>query len=795
MIDHSPEDPRSAAGARRRPARLAAVLAFLGALPGPASCSPRPEGSEGIVLSNGAIRIELDETTGAITAVDNLTRSLSLLPESAGAEPPVLVGLPRGLVARPRSFTCGEIEGGEDGQSIRLRWDCDREIAVEIALELPAEGSAVRFRCAVLNSGKQSVVHLAFPRFSALAPLGERSEDDVLVHAFVRGVLVRDPARSLDLPLNPLASQQYPQAYAGMTHQLIDYYSEGRGGFFFAALDPHSTEKLVSMPVADGRLAMEWRYSNWDKRPGAGMDLGFDFVIGANTTGDWYEAADFYRDWAHTTDWCTREGPNRGRPEDRRARWLFEEIGLATFGTSARVDQSAWYRAYHDIIGAPILHVPGHDWKKLGGLSADRDPYENEFHPENLRAIRESGDRFSPFYSDHKTNFLTPERREQIARLASTDRPQAWPEPCPSTDFWRELHASRSIQIVQELGADASYWDASAANRQLACAHPAHPHPPGWGRWMNDAYRALYRGTRQRLAEACGRYVPLGVELMHEGLIDSFDFYQARNGGGFMGSYEAGFLRGLALRHQQETVPVFAYIYHEYAPVSLDGCGKVSARIGDIFYWMAARVTLWGSVFELNNESTPTERFPGMERVGQLHYRGVGSFEWLERDHPANSPYDEKKGAFLRDLVAARTGFANDFLAYGRMLPPLEVEAGEVSLSYDYYANLDWGGVPNTLNYSDAHGEYDVPRVLHAAWQSGDRLGLLFVNLGQEEHAVKVRFDLGRYERYGLSFGEEARGERVTAQGREAFSCAGGDPVELVLPPRRIVLIELPAGD
>ncbi len=743
-----------------------------------------------LVLENERIRLAFDRGDGRLLAVDNLVQGLSLLPE--GGEP---AGLPEVTFfgARPpevQEFGYVVVEDEDQQKILELSWDYADDVSLVMRAELAGESELCYLWPRVENAGSRKLNALHFPRLPRLATLGESAEDDILVSAFVRGTKVRDPARSLDIPHNPMLSARYPQAYNGLTHQLIDYYSEGIGGFFFACFDPHSTEKTIELPLADGGMGMEWRFHGWDQRAGASLDFDFAFVFGVNTTGDWYRAADHYREWALTTDWVRRAGPNSQRREDGRAPWLFEDIGLATFGTAASVDQSAWYQAYHDLAGATVFHVTGVE--SLGEQGRGGDPFDIEFrvHPSNRAAFDRNGDRFAIFLADLKTTFLPVEMAREVGRTTISVVARATPEACPGSDLWRQLHASRAARALELTGADSFYHDASAPNRSLLCESLEHGHPPGRGRWMNERYREQYQNSQAAVSEICGDYTPIGVELMHEGLIDSFDYYQARNGAGFMGGLEGGFYRGLQLRGKAETVPVFAYIYHDYAPVALDGCGKVSERIGDIFYWMSARVALAGGIFELNNEFSPTERFPGMKEVGIVHYRKDRPFEWVGSDAAANSPYDPLKGAFVRELVAARTDFAQDFLAYGQMLPPLEVEAGEVELGFAYYNNIDWGGRPNSLVFSEETGKYRSPRVLHSAWKFADRLGLLFVNLDAEEVGAVVSFDLERYRSYGLRLEGKVMGERVTSTGRKPFRVEAGIGRELSLPSRQVVLLE-----
>lgn len=752
------------------------------------------EQGNSLVLNNGILRLEFERASGELLAVRNLPAELELFERGPGACALPILASSGKRSFRVKNFAYEVLRDDAELQSVRLTWTIGMRVEIILRVELAAGQPMAFFWPRVENGGNLSVRGLTFPNIAALATLGETSRDDVLVHAFTRGMKFLDPAHSLDLQHNPLELASYPQAYNGMTHQLVDYYEPGRGGFFFACFDPHSTEKTLEMPAKDGRLAMAWTFRSWDATEGASLDFDFPFVIGANLTGDWYGAADLYREWAESAPWCRDAGRLADRPETQRARWLLEDVGLATFGTSASRDQSAWFRAYHDILDGPVFHVLGHDTLAAQGRAGDPRDIEYELHPANRRAFESTGDPFAVFLADLKTSFLLPEIAHEVGRTTLSIVPRATPEGCPTVELWQLIHAARGASAVGEFGADSFYCDASGPNRNLSCFSEEHPHPVGRGRWMNEGFRDLYANTRRAMSEECGTYTPLGVELMHEGLIDRFDYYQARNGGGFMGGLEGGFYRGLQLRGLAESVPVFSYIYHEYAPVALDGCGKATEKIGDIFYWMAARVALAGGIFELNNEFAPPERFPGMDCVGILHYRLAREFDWVPMGARGNDAFDERKGAFLREIAAARTGYGKDFLAYGRMQPPLEFERETIELDYVYGNNIDWGGKPNTTNFADVRGKYRVDRVQHTAWSFENRLGFFFVNLGEEQLLLEVKLDLERYWP-GRDVDMDAAQITVVSAGmRFGMNVTSDGTMSLPLPSRGVVLIEVSAA-
>ena len=216
----------------------------------------------------------------------------------------------------------------------------------------------------------------------------------------------------------------------------------------------------------------------------------------------------------------------------------------------------------------------------------------------------------------------------------------------------------------------------------------------------------------------------------------------------------------------------------------------------DFFTWAEARTVLWGGLMTA---------FPRL----------------------SDSTLSEGRVRFLRSLVAARTDFARDFLAYGRMQRPPAVECGTIEIDH----GLADGGWLRKIRFSQPPPDLEdvvplpdappddrqasddlsveewargllaipavaaknptirVPSVLCEAYTLGDdRLGVLLVNLRREsEGAVRLPVDpiscglpAGTYElRQATAAGQQRLG--VFRDRRE---------IELGLPPREVLLLE-----
>jgi hypothetical protein len=157
---------------------------------------------------------------------------------------------------------------------------------------------------------------------------------------------------------------------------------------------------------------------------------------------------------------------------------------------------------------------------------------------------------------------------------------QYWfPFMCPGTAFWRNFHVARDALLAGLHRPHALYYDISLNNVLMACYAGGHDHDPGSGEQIMDAYARMYEDTRQAMADAAGRPVATGAEMVSELVIPYMDFYQARAEATPLSSFEADFWRPWVVAGKVEKIPLFAYVYHEYGPLRMDGWGKLAATL------------------------------------------------------------------------------------------------------------------------------------------------------------------------------------------------------------------------
>lgn len=743
-----------------------------------------------IELENTRLYVGLSEENGAIVSLRDRSNGREYIEPGRTGGDVFRLETEAGTSGGFRGFAY-EIRQGEGYRECLLRWQSQAGPTVTGTVRLREDADLLEFRCGVENAADgPPVISLEYPILSGLGAITDGGEDDVVVHSFATGFQVRNPLKHFRHDGMGFRYMPYPESFSGAAMQFFAYYGKGRGGLYFAALDPEGYAKWLNFYKNEGGLLeASFIHACEDIGAGKGIEVSYVMEVQLLRGQGWPEAAGLYKAWAVQQSWCAKGtlAERRDRGDAGLFRWLYEEAGAATFGVNAGYDRTKWLRKYRERIGTPLFHILGPDWSKApqtfgrGVPGGYDDWFPTRFNLDNITCIREQGDRFAPFEFDYLFNFAGADgdRAKAAAQRFPEDKKSIdayrFPFLCPAAPFTRELHQRRDETLQREADVDAIYYDISANNILKACHDESHGHPIGGGKAINDAYRSNYAETKAAMGQAAGRYVPMGTEMMNETVMDVLDFYQARAGGQPAAPLEGYPFRELLKSGDAELVPLFAYVYHEYGPVRLDGWGKLTAEIGDLFYFTVARTYLWGGLYELNYEYSPMEALDGVENGSDEHY---AAFE------PRGYAFAEERADYLSLFAALRTGTGNKYLAYGEMLPPLPLDAGRLTLDWFHYNH----GI-GSLEYNDA-GSLSVERIVHAVWKYRDEsVGLFFANVSEE--AREVAFCTGdlpvtgsvmelRYHMY--SPGPERREpETVKADAQE---------LKLTIPPRCVVLLE-----
>jgi hypothetical protein len=749
-----------------------------------------------IALECDRLRVVVDGSTGAFRQIDHRPAGISLIaqPEIA-ARNPFLIVFADGTTLQ--TWQSCVVSSDRASQSMTVAWTLERMLELKAQLHLDAETGDLRCTLTLENPESAPVAAVAYPYVAGIGRLGAEPEGDELVHPYATGFVVRNPLDHLPpvtgetMGDKPVVLGLYPEGFSGSTMQFMAYSAVGRGGFYVAAEDGAGREKWLNFyrhPEGDLRLSVWHGPDNYADERSVKPD--YVTVLAALDGGTWYDAAERYKTWAVEQSWVA-QGPLWSRED--RSRRLLEEIGVCTFGINPRWDRSPWLTAIDEIAGTPVLHVLGPNWSRVesnymnnhpGGLA---DWFPATFNPENLRVIRENHDYLVPFEFD----LLFGRAEGSSDTAAGTEALQVIPRPtlsrdaydfpflCPVTPFARDLHVARDRTLAGEYGVDGVYYDISVNNVRHICLSSEHGHEPGDTVALTAAYRALLADTAGAMRDAtAGRVVPQGTEMINEQMLPVVAFYQARAEASPASTFEAGPFRNLIKAGMAEKIPLFAYVYHEYGPVRLDGWAKLSREQGEFVYFVLGRVFLQGGLIELNYE------FSGLEDLDESSDAAVEHYFAFDRRQYAIDP---ELAEFVSVLSRARVGRANRYLAYGAMRRPAPfVIRGEATIELDYFL---YNCAQNIPEYED-RGVMTVPTVLQTAWQYRDQSAAwLLLNVGREETRIELTLDPSMIDelRPGTYTVTECREGK---QPRELGHLSHRRVVELTLPPRCPVLLE-----
>jgi hypothetical protein len=354
---------------------------------------------------------------------------------------------------------------------------------------------------------------------------------------------------------------------------------------------------------------------------------------------------------------------------------------------------------------------------------------------------------------------------------------------CPDDSSWIEFYVKRDVLLTSKdkIKSDAIYNDISICNAApLSCDNILHEHPSNTGRGIINAYSEMIAKSKQACKKNdSARFIPFGTELITENFIDLVDYYHARGYAGLQGFFEwNGDETGMIKK-----IPLFSYIYHEIGPLRFDGFLKLSKEFGDIFYFIVARVILWGGIPELNYEFSAPELFEGM--TGSTHYVTYDYWtNWIED----KSPYkvDPDKIKFLREAIQARKEFGKKYLVYGKMVrpPSINAEIPFIEVDYFHYNTFIEGG--DKLR----KGTIKVPSVLASAYlYKNETLGIFFVNLDRSRN-IKISIKIDPSD-YGLDIKNPSLVLKSDYKNVPLEKYYPRDEVEITLPPRKIGMVEL----
>lgn len=608
------------------------------------------------------------------------------------------------------SLTAGEftVEAGDDVWTLRweevpLRFrDQGRqgEVTVTVDVRLPGDGLS-RWRLSVdMSAEAVTLWGVTFPRLEAVDRIDTDSFDGRLLVPDGWGASV-DPGGSERFMT--WDDQLYPSGSLSMGVLALE---AGDTSLYLGLHDPDGEPKDVGV-VADGdglSLGVE-QFPEEMGRCQSGFELGYDIVLGA-VEGDWYDAAQVYREWATTDPPWTARGPIADRadvPEWFKRTAIWWTPGWAEIEPSMETDHETVEELTETLLALrERFDVPmGAHWYRWHQIPFDTD-HPDYFPPregfvEAVADLQSAGIHVMPYVNarvaDPNSDAWTeqglhrgvverasarhdPSTRERLRDIRGANK--QWRSPmCGATQVWRDSVETVVDRLVESFGVDAVYLDVLGARAPRRCFAPDHDHPLGGGSYGVAGYRELVDSLSGGGADDAP--VAVTTECSAEPYMDGL----------------AGHLLWQSARPDQ--VPLLPTVYGDYTvgfgreffPEDLEDPAVFRSKLGHLF-WLGGQLG-WLSM-------------PVARRL-------------LDADHEDTADYLAETAGALTD--------AWEYVTAGRRLrdPTPRSSLPEHDITWDTDKHGSWTG--------------SLPPVLAATWEpaDGDAPAVAVTNWSTDHHA------------------------------------------------------------
>jgi len=518
----------------------------------------------------------------------------------------------------------------------------------------------------------------------------------------------------------------YPSMIAAM--QFVAFYGGGHG-LYVGTHDPQANFKVYSAKADENGAT--FTVANWPglaEKSGGEYKLPYEAVIGV-FDGDWYDAAQVYREWALTAPW-SKAGPVSKRPIPQWVKdtdlWLRVEFG---YGGISDVCKRA--SEYFKGVGTSLHWYKWHEIP-YDTLYPDYFPTRPGF-AEGVKELQSEGFHVMPYINGR---IVDPNSKgwneEGLSKSAArNEKGEPYTEVygskvplnsmCPYTKAWQEKVASLVDRLTHECGVDGVYIDQIGCAWAYRCYDKSHGHPLGGGHLWVDGYRKLLDGVRAKLPE--------GKMITTEENIECFIDY-----------FDALLLVNTPCATDRKVIPLFPAVY-------------------------SGRTITFGFQYIIPDDLA--QGMPFRAKMAQEFAFGA-QIGWVLAEQ-LMKPENAKEAEFVRNLAKCRS-YGHKFLLEGRLLGMVDIGGDNPTIKFT--AKAPFGG------------EYalETASVVGSMWEAEDgSIGFALANMSDADHKVEFAAPLKAGKSYKVDvFGPDGGktaapgevGESVTVPARSAVVVA-----------------------
>jgi hypothetical protein len=581
------------------------------------------------------------------------------------------------------------------------------------SVKVSENSKSANFSLKIENSGAAAIEEVCYPFIWEVSKLGTDASDDVLVVPDENGRLFHNPSENLNW-----WGQAYPSGFCTM--QFMAYYDK-HAGFFFSTYDENANTKFFSWSKSDD-LGVWIGISHYPTiNFSSSFTLDYDIVVEV-FDGDWYSAADIYKNWADKQWWSseTTQPPN----------WLQEIVVSKDFSCyvmSCYDIHEYRNRTFEECIQMVQEHQVYFDqpsllflwgWEKGGAWSYGDyfPPYEGwdefdrlvqEVHNANTRIWLPIGT-LGVLADSEPWKSGTAEPNAVVDEEGScVSTPSDGSEliyMCHFTEYWRSTLreyvltlAGHGVDFIQFDGFPWCPPDLNVYASGRSCYNASHGHPLGYGgNWYAKTWFAILDSIEHE-SRTINPELVFGGEGGAEVFLPVLDVYHSRDS--WSEGFDSSIQSGIA-----SVIPLFNYVYH-----------NSTIFVGE------HNLGLY--------EFLDTHSYNGLGLARILTWGEVPSYNVKE------SLYDPSVDSALVDYVKrigdARANFAHNFLQNSEMIKPVEID----SLT--------------TLVQTEDGRSFNVSALQYSAWRSeDDAIGYILTNIANTSIEVTGQIDLPMVKPY-----------------------------------------------
>ena len=729
------------------------ILLTLFVLPMLVACSER------VALDNGKLRLEFDRTTATLVSMVDKTSGYEFI-DSTATPAPLWEVVP--LVEGEQFELPTEVKVTKlSSRKVRLAWRQASGEGMELTatVRLDKHKALSYWNVELRNYDGEKVKELNYPCLNNIKEI----PDECVVTSNWTGRMHTTPRKHYKTI--SMVKQNRP------TMQFSALYGSGASGLYVATNDKESYGKSFHYIFHDALTDYKMVNILEMEDDANSYCPPYDFILGA-FQGDWYDAAQIYREWALQQEWAKNCRLHSGKMNPwlpKTALWMWNR------GRSNNVLKEAI--DLQEYVGLPVS-VLWHWWHN--------GPYDDAF-PEYLppregresfvKAVAEAkakGVNMTPYmnsiqWGESRKSWKELNIEQYVARKADgsthahaynafTKNPIT--PMCMSQEFWREKYSDLCDTVVNDYGCTGVYMDQACLH--YWCYNKNHGHSVGGGNYWVKGYLKLVERIREKTSEA-------NPVLTGEG---SGEDWMAHLDGFLTLEASRERMSGLS---RSSVIPLFNAVYHGYA-ICFGNFGGFTYPPYDEFWPEKYRSPL--------SETLLPATFNKQLCMEQARTFVWGTQPMIVNYHSFVREHRPQEIAYVARLARLRYA-ALEYLQDGKMMrtPKIDSPIEEIDI-----AKMSTYGGAKGNGQTVFPFKKRVPVLYAGAWQSAEgNVAVALTNIADQEEVV--RFNLAA-EEYELPCSGEIY--KLDENGRALYGSwsDGKIDIELPLASREAVILE-----